>query len=312
MSTQLRGYLYILSYVLGALLLLLITVLRRKAYHTGLPRAVIYGLITFFSGLCGAMLAGLLYDLIAFIKGVTAVMSVDVLGAVIFTMPLLLAVFYIEKALLKRLERKAAQAGQTFQPWHISFRDTTDLLIPGAFIVLACIKAGCAFRGCCFGIECSWGVTAQFYYHKTVFPVQIFESASLFAIAVASHYIQKASFYRRGLAAPFGAFLYGIARFFWEFFRYNPPELRHFFIGLTIWQLFCILVLIITGVWCYVLIKTQPREPRIKVKLFTSKVKDQKAKKDKSSATIKEWIPHLTQPKKKKIAHNKKQNRKKR
>ena len=262
MSTQLRGQLYVMCYVFGFLLMLLITVLRRKVYKTSLLRALIYSFITFLSGFCGAVIIGLIYDLLAMLKGITATVFVDVLGAVVFTSLFLLAAIYSEKAILKRrLRRAQTENDAVFQPWLVSFRDTMDLMIPGAFIVFTCIKIGCAFRGCCFGVEWSWGVTAQFYYNKTVFPVQIFESASLFLCALAGIFVQKASFYRRGMSGPFAAFLYGTARFFWEFYRYNPPEMRHFFLGLTIWQLFCILVWIVAGEWMIILFKTQPREP---------------------------------------------------
>lgn len=278
MSTELRGNLYVLSYAVGFVFLLLITVLRRKAYKTSLKRAVVYSFITFVSGFCGAVIIGVVYTLLAMLKKIAASNFVDVLGAVVFTSLFLLAAIYFEKKLLNRRALKAAAEAKAFQPWHISFRDTMDLMIPGAFIVFACIKIGCAFRGCCFGVECSWGVTAQFYYGKTVFPVQIFESASLFLCALAGHLIQKASFYRRGLSGPFAAFLYGIARFFWEFYRYNPPEMRHFFLGLTIWQLFCILIWIVAGAWMIILFKTQPAEPQPKQQKKNKKRTKQKAK----------------------------------
>lgn len=278
MSTQLRGQIYVLAYIAGFVLLLLITVLRRKAYQTSLKRAVVYSFITFVSGFCGAVIIGAVYTLLAMLKKIAASNFVDVLGAVVFTSLFLLAAIHIEKKLLQKRALKATAAEttaeQAFQPWPVSFRDTMDLVIPGAFIVFACIKLGCAFRGCCFGIECSWGVTAQFYYGKTVFPVQIFESASLLVCATAGHFIQKAPFYRRGLSGPFAAFLYGTARFFWEFFRYNPPEMRHFFLGFTIWQLFCILIWVVAGIWMFILFKTQPAEPQQKkIKPKRNKIK---------------------------------------
>ena len=275
MSTIMRGNLYVLSYFLGAALLILITLFRRKIYSTSIIRALIYSIITFVSGFCGAFLGGQLFNVLALLKKITAAMFVDVIGAVIFTSLFLLGAIRTEKKLLNRRVLKAETESETsFQPWQVSFRDTMDLVIPGAFVVFGCIKAGCFVRGCCFGIECSWGVTAQFYYSKTVFPVQIFESASIFAIAAASHFVQRAAFYRRGMSGPFAAFLYGMIRFFWEFFRYNPPELRNFFLGLTIWQLFCLLVLIVSGVWMWILIKTQPCDPksiRLKPKQKTKK-----------------------------------------
>ncbi|MBQ7637948.1 MAG: prolipoprotein diacylglyceryl transferase [Clostridia bacterium] len=257
-----RWKLYVLSFVVGFVFLLLITVLRRKAYNVNLIRAVIYSFITFLSGFCGALLIAVIYNLLASLKGVTAALLVDVLGAVVFTSLFLLAAVSCEKAVLKRRFLKA-QAENRPEPelWPVSFRDTMDLLIPGAFVVFAFIKIGCAFRGCCFGFECGWGLETPFYYHKTMFPVQLFESASLFIIAAAGHFVQKASFYRRGMSGPFAAFLYGMARFFWEFFRWNPPEMKRFFIGLTIWQLFCLLIFAVAGAWIYILFKTQPPEP---------------------------------------------------
>ncbi len=261
MSIQLRGQLYIAAYIVGFSFLLLITVLRRKAYGTSLVRAVAYSFITFLSGFCGAYLLAQLYGLLALLKNIIAPIFVDVLGAVVLSSPFLLAAVGIEKKLLKRRLSRSAETEGKKAPQTVSFRDTMDLVIPGAFVVFACIKIGCAIRGCCFGVECSWGITTPSLFHKTVFPVQIFESASILAVAAASHFIQKASFYRRGLSAPFAAFLYGAARFFWEFFRYNPPSLRHYFLGLTIWQLFCILIFIVAGTWIAILFRTQPAEP---------------------------------------------------
>lgn len=316
MSTVLRGNLYVISYVIGVAFFLLINVIRRRIYHTGLLRAVIYAPVTFLFGFCGAMIIGPIYNLIASLKGFYPGIFVDVLGAVIFTAPFLLAAVNAEKAILKRRAGKAELASDpSFKPWDVSFRDTMDFVIPGAFVVFAFIKLGCAFRGCCWGVECSWGFTAQFYYSKTVFPVQAFESASLFAIAAAGHFIQYAPFYRRGMSGPFAAFLYGTARFFWEFFRWNPPEMRHFFLGVTIWQLLCILVLIVTVVWITILVRTQPREPRMKTRLLPEKEeskKNKQKKKRKTAADIIEWLPHFTPPKKVKTApvHAKKRKRK--
>ena len=316
MSTALRGNLYVACYAIGVVFFLLINVVRRKIYGAGRLRAAVYAPLTFLLGFCGAVIIGPIYNLIAYLKGFYPGIFVDVLGAVIFTSPFLLAAVNAEKAILKRRARNAALAADpSFKPWDVSFRDTMDLVIPGAFVVFAFIKLGCAFRGCCWGVECSWGFTAQFYYSKTVFPVQAFESATLFAIAAASHFIQFAPFYRRGMSGPFAAFLYGAARFFWEFFRWNPPEMRHFFLGVTIWQLLCILVLIVAGVWIYILIRTQPREPRMKVKPLPEKKEKKKSKQKKNrktAADIKEWLPHLTPPKQEKTSpvHNKKRKKK--
>ena len=269
MSMELRGQLYILSYAVGFFMMTLITLIRSKAYRTGIPRAAVYSVITFLSGFTGAVIIGMIYDLLALLKNMMATVFVDVLGAVVFSALFLLAAVNTEKAIIKKRNLRTAEGETEDRPKRrplapVSYRDTMDLVIPGAFVFFACIKIGCALRGCCWGFECSWGVTAPSYYNKTTFPVQLFESASIFIIAVASHFVQKASFYRRGMAGPFAAFLYGVARFFWEFFRWNPPEMRHFFLWLTIWQLFCILIWAVAGTWMRILFKTQPAEPRPK------------------------------------------------
>ena len=278
MSTQLRGRLYLLSYAVGFLLMLLITIARHKTYRTSILRAAVYCVVTFLSGLCGAVVICQLYDLFALMKGVIATAFLDVVGAVILAAVLLPGAVHTEKAFLRKKMKKALntatvgkQPKQPRQLRSVSVRDTMDLVIPGAFTLFTCIKLGCTIRGCCFGMECSWGVVSDYYYNKTVFPVQAFESASIFIIVIASVLIQKAPFYRRGMSAPFAAFLYGAIRFFWEFFRYNPPELKNYFLGLTLWQLFCVLILIVTCAWFVVLIRTQPREPRTKRRVKAKK-----------------------------------------
>ena len=308
MTAELRWRLYAASFAVGFAMLLLITALRRKIYNVSLPRALAYGVYTFLSGFCGAVVIAQIYNLLASLKGVQAAMLVDVLGAVVFSSLFLLASTYTEKAVLKRRARNgpALSGGQTPRR-EASFRDTMDLVIPGAFTVFACIKIGCLFRGCCFGFECSWGIETPFYYLKTTFPVQIFESACLFAAAAASHYVQRAAFYRRGMSGPFAAFLYGLSRFFWEFFRWNPPEMKRFFLGLTIWQLFCLLIFAVAGAWIFILIKTQPREPRAKVKPFAA---EKKRGRPKARGKTKEWLPSFKKPEKRKIVHGKKRKKK--
>ena len=256
-----RSMIYYAFYAVGFALMLALSLIRCRTYRISRPRAAVYSVITFLSGYCGAWLIGKIYNLLASLKNWYPDIKVDVLGAVIFTSLFLLAAVHAEKFFLRRGKKTAGEGGD------VSFRDTMDLMIPGAFLVFACIKIGCMVRGCCWGVECGWGVESP-YLHTTVFPVQIFESATLFAIVAVCYYIKQTSFYRRGMAGPLAAFFYGAGRFFWEFFRWYAPETRRFFLGLTLWQVFCVLVLLVAGIWLRVLYKTQPSEPLPKDKIF--------------------------------------------
>ena len=70
------------------------------------------------------------------------------------------------------------------------------------------------------------------------------------------------------MAGPLTVLIYAIARFLWEFLRFYTPEYRNFFLGLSLWQLICVLVILIAGVWVLILYKTHPSEPLPKRKLI--------------------------------------------
>ena len=250
-----RIIIYDATYAAGFALMLLLSVLRCNIYKISRARAAVYCLITFASGLAGAFLIGALYNVLFSLKGVETNIHVDMLGAVIFTAIMLPAAVSAEKQIIKRRDKTAAAPNKT-----VSLRDTMDLMTPGSFLLFACIKFGCFFRGCCFGVECSWGVYSP-YLQTTVFPVQLFECVSICIILILCYYIKRTRFYRRGMTGPLAAWLYGLARFGWEFLRYYTPQMRVFAFGLTLWQLVCILVLIVAGIWLAVLIKTQPAQP---------------------------------------------------
>ena len=275
-----RIVIYDASYAVGFLLMLLLSLLRCRAYGISRARAAVYSFITFLSGLAGAFALGQIYDLLYALKKIKTDIHVEMLGAVIFTSLFLLAAVSAEKQILKK--KAAADVGAPART--VSFRDTMDLMIPGSFLVFACIKLGCAVRGCCFGVEWSWGVFSP-YLRKTVFPVQLFESAGIFIIIVLCYYIKQTGFYRRGMAGPLAAGLYGLARFGWETMRFYTPEMRNFAGGFTLWQLFCVLTVAVAAIWLTVLYKTRPPEPMpqsrafafVQAKLQKSKRKNKKA-----------------------------------
>ena len=300
-----RILLYDASYAVGFALMLLHNILTCKIYKIGRIRASLYTAVTFLFGLAGAMLISLIYNWLFSLKGITTGIKVDVIGAVIFTSPLLLGAVYTEKTILKHLYKKAAEKDPEAQDKSksIFFRDMLDLMISGSFLMFATIKLGCMIRGCCWGVECSWGVQST-YINATVFPVQIFECFSLLIILLACFYIRQTGFFRRGMAGPLMALMYGVARFFWEFLRYYTPDMRNFALHLTLWQLLCILIIIVAAIWIAVLCRIYPSEPKPKRKLIekASVVEDKNlqatkkntAKKKEKKTQIKPFIIETT------------------
>ena len=264
-----RILLYYATYALGFILMLLLSLFRCGVYGSSRARTAVYSVITFLSGFAGAWIIGAIYNILFSLKGIETDVKVDVLGAVIFTALFLLAAVTVEKQHLQRKAKKAARDGtDAIAPIRtVSFRDTMDMMIPGSFLVFACIKFGCHIRGCCYGVEWSWGIYLP-NMDITLFPVQLFECATLCLIVLACILFQQTNVFRRGMTGPFAANLYGVARFFWEFFRYNTPEMRNYLFGMTLWQLLSILVIVVSAIWLTVLYKTQPAEPLPKGRLL--------------------------------------------
>ena len=259
---------YHAMYAVGFILMLLFNVLiYYKIFNLSRLRAFVYSLITFAYGYLGAACIGVLYNAIAALKDLVGNIRMDMIGAILFQLlwiPTVHAIKYFKKSKAKH-NWNIDSKKQNIET--ISFRDTFDFIVPGAFIVLACIKFGCFFSGCCFGIECDWGVFSPKIY-TTVFPIQIFEFATICLILIAMYFIKQTKFYRRGMAGPLTVALYVFARFCWEFLRYYEPEMRHFFLGLSLWQIFCVIFFVVVVVWIIVLYKTQPSEPMPKNYLF--------------------------------------------
>ena len=245
MSIITRILIYDASFVVGFALLLAHNLLRCKTFRISRARAAVYSFLTLLSGGGGAMLAAKLYNALAAVKGVTLEVKVEQLGALIFVPPLLLAAVAVEKRFLKR---KTTANGTDAAPVRtVSYRDTMDLVIPGAFVLLTVTKIGCHFRGCCYGVECGWVIYLP-NVDITLFPVQIFECVTTLLILLATCCVQQAGFFRRGMSLPFGAGLFAAARFFWEFFRHHEPEMRHFALGLTLGQLLSLLLIAVFAV----------------------------------------------------------------
>ena len=139
----------------------------------------------------------------------------------------------------------------------VSVRDTLDLQTPGCLLVLACAKLCCHFEGCCYGIPYARGIYSA-YLKTNVFPEQIAETVSILLVFAALMVFRKRKTFRRGMAYPFAAALYCAVRFFWEFYRYYPEQMRRLVLGMTLWQAVSLAVCIVSVVLLVVLYKKEP------------------------------------------------------
>ena len=212
-------------YVLGFALMSLITLRRCRKKGIERKKGFLYVLFTFAGGLLGAMLMGMIYTAAARRAGVNDVSFVAIFGAVIFTPFFLLAALAAE-----RRKDPTVRVGRVL-----------DCVAPGSFAVVICGKFGCFLYGCCFGVDCARGVYNPLA-GRTVFPVQLFEVLSMLVVLALSYLLFSRPGVPEGAAYPVTAALYAPVRFCWEFFRYYPSAFRHFALGMTFWQLCCVLV----------------------------------------------------------------------
>ncbi len=255
---------YYAMYVVGFALMMILNVFCYGRYNTTRARAVKYTLVTYVYGVLGAIVMGALYSHISSAHNVEEPSRVAIFGAVMFTPLLLMATVAVEKAVVKRKAPKTdGPRGKNRKKMlpPVSMRNTVDLLTPGIFIILTCAKLGCHFSGCCYGVPCEWGVHSIKAEAETVFPVQLFEVATMCVILLLCCFIKRTGFFRRGMAYPLTAAVYSVARFGWEFKRYYPEELRRLVFGLTFWQAMCCIVFTASVISLIVLYKTQPSAP---------------------------------------------------
>ena len=270
--------LYYTMYAVGFILMMIFNLfIYYRVFHITRLRAAVYSLTAFAFAMLGLVVIGDLYNAICALKGLPPQVDKDMIGSVVFELLWIPAVYAVKYFLKLKNKKMPYINGKRVPIKTISFRDTFDFIVPGAFMMASAIKIGCFFSGCCFGIECDWGVISPKIF-KTVFPIQLFESATIWLIIIVCYFIKQTKFYRRGMAAPLTAAMYIFARFCWEFLRYYDPEMRHFFLGLSLWQIFCLIVLIVLVVWLIVLYKTQPSEPMPKNYLFAKNTTNKNVK----------------------------------
>lgn len=225
-------YAYYGMYLVGFAIMMIVNLKTYKKYELTKKTAVIFTLITYAAGVTGAMIMGDLYSA-ATAKFGGGYSNVAIFGAVVFT-----PIFMTVVSLIAN------------KPW----RKIMDLLAPGIFIILTCAKFGCFMAGCCPGRECSFG----FYNEEvggTAFPSQLFESITMcFVIAFCFWFGFKNKKFKSGSLYPVTAAVYSVTRFGWEFMRYyKNDEIRHIMFGLTFWQFWCLVTIVLSVLWVLLL-----------------------------------------------------------
>ena len=223
------GTVYKLMYVVGFALMMAINLKTYKKYRFNQKMTIIITLITYVAGVVGAMLMGNIYTDLMVKNGFEVDSNVAIFGAVIFT-----PIFMTIASLILR------------QDW----RRVLDMLAPGIFVILTCAKFGCFINGCCYGLECSFGIK-YIWSNRIVFPIQIVEVFLMtLVVAFCFWFAFKSEKYSKGNVYPITTIMYCIIRFFVEFFRYYKyEEQRHIVFGMTMWQFCCILSIVVCILW---------------------------------------------------------------
>lgn len=209
---SLYGYYSFLA--VGALSMVILTVLRRRQYHLSAIAAVVFPLFLLVSGVCGA-------KLLYFIEsGMESFEGMSFFGAVYLVMLLMPIVGFLFR--LKPVQ-------------------TLDACAPCVASIIGFMRFGCFCAGCCGGMICTIGVNTFRW------PTQLMEGfGDMLILAVLLYYEQQGL--KNGLLYPFFLITYGIMRFFIEFLRDTPKTLLHLSEG----QYLAILGVLIGIVWTVV------------------------------------------------------------
>lgn len=103
----------------------------------------------------------------------------------------------------------------------LTWKQACDMLAPATCVVHAVSHWGCVFAGCCHGYPSSWGLYSP-QTRMICFPSQPLEALTAAFIVVFLLWRERKNGHRvDGLSMPIMLMLFGITRFFWEFFRDN-------------------------------------------------------------------------------------------
>lgn len=115
-----------------------------------------------------------------------------------------------------------------------------DLISPYLALAGAIGRIGCFLNGCCYGEIADFGI--YFPAHGNILiPTQLYSSLALLAIFIILRILQERA-HKDGQIFYAYLFLYSIKRFLIEFWRADNPAI---FYGLTLFQLACIIIIIL-------------------------------------------------------------------
>jgi len=181
--------------------------------------------IAFISGIAGARIFYISYNLSFYLKNPLEILMFQHGGMSWFgglILGLSASIFYIKKK-------------------GLSIYKILDLIIPFVALAQAIGRIGCLLNGCCFGRETS-GFGLYFPVHDAVLiPTQIYSSFLLVIIFIVLRFLQERP-HKSGEIFFSYLLLYSLKRFFIEFWRADNPA---FWLGLTLFQLLCVLMFVI-------------------------------------------------------------------
>ena len=137
-----------------------------------------------------------------------------------------------------------------------------DFFAPCFGFCVSMSRFACVFNGCCYGYACSWGTYNQSF-HVRLFPVQIFETVTAFVVTYITYrYAKKQQFSETGKVYPLFLILFGITRFFWEFFRDNTKLI----FGMSSFALHALFMAAVGAIALYIIICNDKHKGGMKLK----------------------------------------------
>ncbi len=124
----------------------------------------------------------------------------------------------------------------------LPFLEIADLLSPYVVLAHSIGRIGCFLNGCCYGLPSKLGI--YFPAHKaTLIPTQLIDAVLLFILFIVLK-IKQARPHQKGAIFVSYILYYSVIRFFMEFIRADSEKL---FLGLTIFQYFCIVLFVLSS-----------------------------------------------------------------
>lgn len=216
-----RLYFYYAMFPLGLACAVSVSLLCSGKSALSSKKAAIYTFTGFLSGVLGAMLISIPYNLFldaVYGSGAHGVSKFSLFGALIF-MPVLIKLFTLKNS----------------DPYN----EIMDVCSSGVYAVLALGKLGCSVYGCCGGVESESGPVNPLTGERA-FPVQMCEALFCLLLLVLGIVLSR-RLKKRGLVYPLLLSAYSAGRFFFQFLRAGSAEERTFTGFADFWQCACIL-----------------------------------------------------------------------